>query len=53
MDKNKAEQLKSWIQSDTGQKALDEAYKQTKKVVDDLIESRKFTFEELHRPFNI
>ena len=51
--KNKKEKIYSWINSPEGKKVLDKAYEQTKKVVDELIKSRKVDFDTLHRPFDI
>jgi hypothetical protein len=50
---DKMEKIKLWINSPEGKKALDESYQQTKKVVDELVESRKVDSETLYRPFNI
>ena len=47
------DKLKIWITSPEGEKILAESYKRTKKVVDELIESRKIDFDTLYRPFNI
>jgi polyhydroxyalkanoate synthesis regulator phasin len=50
---DKMEKIKQWMNSEEGQKVLDESYQQTKKVVDELVESRKIDLDTLYRPFNI
>ncbi len=49
---NDFSEIYSWINSDEGKKELNAAYECTKKVVDDLVESRFVDSETLHRPFN-
>ena len=50
--KDRLDKIRSWINSPKGKKELDKAYKCTKKVVDDLVESRYVGSEILYRPFN-
>ncbi len=45
------DKIYSWINSAAGQKKLNAAYKRTKKVVDELVESRFVDSETLYRPF--
>ena len=52
-DKDNLIRIKEWIHCPEGHLELEDAYKVTKKIVDELIESRKFTQEELWRQFTI
>ena len=49
----KFEAIRLWLNSPEGQVKLSEAYERTKKVVDELVESRIVDSETLNRPFNI
>jgi len=49
----KFEAIRLWLNSPEGQVKLSEVYEQTKKVVDELVESRIVDSETLNRPFNI
>ena len=46
------DEIHSWINSSEGKEKLNAAYECTKKVVDELIESRFVDSETLYRPFN-
>jgi hypothetical protein len=49
----RCEKIIQWINSQEGQKALNESYENTKKIVGELVESRKVDAETLYRPFTI
>jgi len=49
----KLKRLKKWVESKKGQAELNAAYEKTKKIVDELVESRKIDRETLCRPFTI
>ena len=53
MKPSNLDKIKRWITSPKGKRELDKVYRMTKKAVNELVESRKFTQDELWRPFNI
>ena len=49
--KKERDEIYLWINSDEGKRELNKAYECTKKVVDDLVKSRRVDLETLYRPF--
>jgi hypothetical protein len=51
--KKEINKIEKYIQSEEGQKALNESYEKTKKFVNELKKSREVDVDTLYRPFTI